>query len=372
MNRPIRLTPPTAARRILSCALALAVSVSTVRADDQIPVTAASDQQPLLRVGQRVRLTAASTDFTGSATGDLVRVGPDALTLVDPENGMQAELPMAAITRVQIGREHRRTRKGLLIGLAIGVLGALAVDSADCGSIYEARPCTSGEQMRLRVMVVGVYAGLGAAIGHRKKTMKWTDASLPEPRSRAVHPVGPNPESSVPPRFGGEPAAGPIAKALRSSVSVGQRVRLSVDSPSFTGMKSGTLLGLGPGGMVLRDFEGGATSMVPLPSVMRIEVSRRSTAARKGALIGGLLGVTPLGLGAPPGTSDGELLLAAAMLAGIGAGLGAWLGSTIKRDHWSAVPMEESRPPGEDLTWQVSPMVSPAARGGGLQLRLSW
>ena len=177
-------------RLVLSALLAAITSVSA-RSEEKEPaatdLNSALPSSAALVPGQHLRVSAASPTFTGMMTGTLVKLGPDSLILADPERNMISELPRNTITRVEVGHERRRTRKGLLIGLGVGALGALGVglsQEADCGRYdpYDrnlgARPCTNGEKAGLSAVVIGFYAGLGAWIGHRKKTHDWADALM--------------------------------------------------------------------------------------------------------------------------------------------------------------------------------------------------
>ncbi len=165
-------------RTTLATVLVVATAAPPARSQSGVPDGASS---PVLAPGQRVRVTAASPAFTGMAVGNLVKIGPDNLILVDAERGLVAELPRTSITRVEVGHQRRQTKKWLLIGLGVGGLGALAVwgvsgDEGFCGTLEEPAPCSGGQKVALSAVALGFYGGLGAFIGHRKKTDHWTDA----------------------------------------------------------------------------------------------------------------------------------------------------------------------------------------------------
>lgn len=192
----------TFVRTLLSAVLLVVFASAGTRAAEskpeaaQFPSTVAPT--PSLAPGQRVRVSAASRVFTGMMVGTLVKIGPDSLVLVDPERNVVSELPRESITRVEVGRQRRQTRKWALIGLGVGVVGALLVtsdtsqsctDYASPGDLWGTpRTCTKGEKVALAAVSVGVYSGLGAIIGHRKKTDDWSDAPREDwkPRESAV------------------------------------------------------------------------------------------------------------------------------------------------------------------------------------------
>lgn len=132
--------------------------------------------------GSRVRVTAASPAFTGSVTGTLVKVGPDTLMIVDPKGGVVSELPFDSVQRFEVSRPSSRARRGFLIGAAFGVLTAVLIASDDtfsCGGYDEpARLCDDSEKAAYSAFAVGLYGGIGAWIGSRRKTDTWSDAPL--------------------------------------------------------------------------------------------------------------------------------------------------------------------------------------------------
>ncbi len=148
------------------------------------PMSHADDERPESRmgVGSRVRVTAASPAFTGSIIGTLVKVGPDTLMIVDPKGGLVSELPLDSVQRLEVSRASSRARRGFLIGAAVGVIGAIAIagdETFTCNGYNEpARLCGSSERFAYSAFAVGLYGGIGAWIGSRRKTDTWSDAPI--------------------------------------------------------------------------------------------------------------------------------------------------------------------------------------------------
>jgi hypothetical protein len=160
--------------RVVSAFLATLLIAPVLRADEDTP--------PLLP-GQRVRVTAAAPGhFIGVAMGSLVKIGPDSLTLLDPERSTVTELSLDSITRVEVSRgKHGHTWQGALIGAGFGSLGAVAIaadSSGLCGSVDLPRSCSSSEKVAWGVAVVGLWAGIGAWVGHRKQSEDWGSSTV--------------------------------------------------------------------------------------------------------------------------------------------------------------------------------------------------
>ena len=143
-----------------------------------------AEEGPPLQPGQRLRVTAVAPGrFTGVTVGSLVKVGPDSVTLLDPERSAVTELPLNSITRIEVSQGKRRhTWQGALIGAGVGGLGALAI-AADSSTLCTdpsgtPRPCTSSEKVALGALVVGFWAGLGAWLGHRKQSEDWSNSTV--------------------------------------------------------------------------------------------------------------------------------------------------------------------------------------------------
>ena len=143
----------------------------------------------------------------------------------------------------------------------------------------------------------------------------------------------------------------------------GRHVRVSVQSPEFTGIREGTLMPSGPGHLSLLDAGTRAVADLPLDVVTKVEMRYEHRATRKGLLIGLLTGAGLAMLGSSLADSNCERYppnsgpLAAAynrecdsqerrtQLTIVGflvipTGVGAGLGSLIKSHSWSEVPSQ--------------------------------
>jgi hypothetical protein len=148
-----------------------------------VAAPAAAAEAPAVEPGQRVRVTAAAPGlFHGVALGTLMKVGPNSLTVADAERGAVTELPLDAITRLEVSQGRRRhTRLGALIGTAVGLALAPFVwsdNSTPCGDPWEPRECTKAERTGFAVMGVALCAGGGAWWGHRTETEQWRDSAV--------------------------------------------------------------------------------------------------------------------------------------------------------------------------------------------------
>ena len=150
-------------------------------------LAASAEDLPPIPVGTHMRVTSSGAGgFTGTFEGTLVKLDPRELTLVDGEKGAVMTVPAASVTRVQIlTARHRKTRKGLLIGLAAGAaLGAFAGstdpgDGSGCGlnpSVY--KPCTAGTAAAWAALTGISGAAIGALIGVFGHTETWTEVGL--------------------------------------------------------------------------------------------------------------------------------------------------------------------------------------------------
>jgi hypothetical protein len=145
-------------------------------------VPARAADPPAVQPGQRVRIVAAAPGiFQGVATGTLLDAGPETLIVAQAEGGV-LRLPRASVTRFEVSEGRRRhTRRGLLIGTAVGLALAPLMwsdEKMQCGTVDNPRLCTQGERKGIAVFMVGIFAGSGAFWGHRKHTDRWRDAPL--------------------------------------------------------------------------------------------------------------------------------------------------------------------------------------------------
>jgi hypothetical protein len=141
---------------------------------------------PSLNPGQRVRITAVAPGrFSGVTTGTLVKNGPDTMTVIDTASDSVIELPLDAITRIQVGSKRRQTKKGLLIGAAFGAIMAIGTfeDSSNAcfdttGNVSVSRPCTSSEKKALGASLFAISATGGALYGYSRQSEVWMDTSV--------------------------------------------------------------------------------------------------------------------------------------------------------------------------------------------------
>lgn len=153
-----------------------------------------------------------------------------------------------------------------------------------------------------------------------------------------------------------QPEARTAAADPNVAVHPGSRVRVTAASPGFTGSVTGTLVKVGPDTLMIIDPKGGAVSELPLDSVQRIEVSRGSSLARRGFLIGAAIGVlTAVAISgdetlACNGYSEparvcgsSERFAYSAFAVGFYGGMGALIGSRRKTDTWSDAPIGRVR-----------------------------
>jgi len=158
-----------------------------------MPALAASPARAQERdEGQRVRVTVQSAGFTGMREGTLARSAAGRLSLMDAGTRSIAELPLETIAKVEVRREHRATKKGLLIGMGVGgvlaILGASLADSpcerypANSGPVAAAynRECDrQASTTRLAfAAVVLVPTAIGAGLGSLAKSGTWSEVPI--------------------------------------------------------------------------------------------------------------------------------------------------------------------------------------------------
>jgi len=157
-------------------------SVAAFLCASLMAVPARAADQPAAEPGQRVRIVAAAPGvFQGVATGTLLEIGSESLTVAQAE-GAILRLPVASVKRLEVSQGGRRhTRRGLLLGAAAGlalVPFVLTDRHLRCGDVANPHECTQGERTGIAVFMVGAFAGGGAWWGHRKQTEQWREAPL--------------------------------------------------------------------------------------------------------------------------------------------------------------------------------------------------
>ena len=157
-------------------------SVAALLCASLMAVPARAADQPAAQTGQRVRIVASAPGiFQGVATGTLLEIGPESLTVAQAE-GAILRLPLASVSRLDVSQGRRRhTKAGLLIGAAAGLAFVpllFAAKDLNCGEVGNPRECTRGERQAIAVLWVGASAGSGAFWGHLVKTERWRDAPL--------------------------------------------------------------------------------------------------------------------------------------------------------------------------------------------------
>jgi hypothetical protein len=131
----------------------------------------------VLTMGQRVRVH--SMTEPRHVVGGVSAVDVDFLTVI-PDGLYPMKIPARSITAVDASRGRKRSwRKGLVVGLAVGVgLGfAFPVDSANCGP-ETPNFCSRGEALTGSTVVFG---GIGAGVGAFIKSERWTPLDTGRP-----------------------------------------------------------------------------------------------------------------------------------------------------------------------------------------------
>lgn len=128
-------------------------------------------------MGQRVRVH--STTEPRHVVGGVSALDVDFLTVI-PDGLYPMKIPARSITAVDASRGRKRSwRKGLVVGLAVGVgLGfAFPVDAANCGP-ETPNLCSRGEAL---IGSTVLFGGIGAAIGAFIKSERWTPLDTGRP-----------------------------------------------------------------------------------------------------------------------------------------------------------------------------------------------
>ena len=155
-------------------------------------------------------------------------------------------------------------------------------------------------------------------------------------------------------------------------VATGEKVRVTTAAGLVD--KTGVVMQADARSLTVSLGPGKPPVRIPLASVKKLEVARgRRTAAKEGAISGGLVGLV-LGVLAVHTVShalcenatdcdaspQGYGIGAGAFAAG-GAGLGALVGLAIKTDRWERVPVDSLRM-----------AIGPVPAGAGVQVSLGW
>jgi hypothetical protein len=160
---------------------------------------AAAQDTAWVEVGERVRV---STEAGATHVGLITALTPGAIELERDVDGRPISVPTAWMTRLEVSREHSRAVRGALIGLGVGVVGALALcHTGEDSCVY--RHFNGGVNdftNELPFILGGVGAIAGALIGHREfKAERWEEVSLDGLQPGLV----PWQVSLVPGRYGG-------------------------------------------------------------------------------------------------------------------------------------------------------------------------
>lgn len=133
----------------------------------------------LLRIGDRVR--AWRTDDAPPVRGLVVAATAAALTVTTRDHAQL--VPFEDVVRLEVLRTRKRTRRGALIGAAVGLLaGALVMTDVGGGDLNRL------ERAGGTLAFGAAGAGAGAYIGARIRTGDWRTVDLPPPPPRVDSP----------------------------------------------------------------------------------------------------------------------------------------------------------------------------------------
>jgi hypothetical protein len=140
-----------------------------------VPVSSADAQLASLIPGVRARMRAPGS-FNGRLTGMVTNRTADSLSIA-MENGVPVQLPLSALTSVDISRGESRSRgamKGAIWGGGVGLLSGLFSDSGGDS-------CTKNCASRGEIMAAGVLGlgATGALIGAFVQSERWERLDLP-------------------------------------------------------------------------------------------------------------------------------------------------------------------------------------------------
>jgi hypothetical protein len=159
--------------RVACSTIALLFAVEAVAAAQEPTTSLAS----VVTTGQRVRVRSITEPHP--VVGGVSAVDIDFLTVI-PDGLSLIKIPASSITTVDASRGRTRNwRKGLVVGLAVGVgLGfAFPVDAANCGP-ETPNFCSRGQALTGGTVVFG---GIGAGVGAFIKSERWTPLDTGRP-----------------------------------------------------------------------------------------------------------------------------------------------------------------------------------------------
>ena len=153
----------------------MAVAMLALGAAMTVPVTAAEAQLANLIPGVRARIRAPGS-VNGRLTGTVMSRTADSLSIAT-ENGVPLQLPLSALTSVEVSRGKSRSKgalKGALWGGGIGLLSGLFSDSGDQNCTTDCH--SRGEYAAAGAVGLGIT---GAAIGAIIGSESWDRLAVP-------------------------------------------------------------------------------------------------------------------------------------------------------------------------------------------------
>lgn len=147
----------------------------------QLPVTAISAQQMGLTEGARVRLVSATLP-TDHQLARIISASNDTVVFRSDAYPVTRSLALRDIERIEVSTgSHRRTGKGALIGIAIGVVGGAALGAATFSPCkgFCVLPETRAGDAGIGAAFFGTLGGLaGAVIGALHTEEDWKPVTL--------------------------------------------------------------------------------------------------------------------------------------------------------------------------------------------------
>ena len=127
-----------------------------------VPATAQTVTSDWAAVPKANRVVYVTTDTGAEASGRLLRIDADSLTIRDRDQ----ERTFQREHVIFVDRRGDSLRNGAIVGAITGAgLGALSGVMSDCGGLLEApRDCTAGERARVLAIMTGFSTGVGIGI----------------------------------------------------------------------------------------------------------------------------------------------------------------------------------------------------------------